>query len=304
VGLFKRKKEVPIRQPHITGQNESYAFRRSHTLTGSSADTVKTVGESRAQIKSPRIRAHELRQHRRRLVLYLIGVIAVLSAGWLLIGEFTGTIANVVSKPATPRVDTKYYSQLLNEYFAAYPLERFRFAVQPAHLNGFLETKAPEIASAEFSSSNEVGKSDLTATFRQPLVAWEIGRQKYYVDAEGHAFQKNYYDEPSIVVTDQSGIDPNSGAIASNRFLHFLGRVVALLNQSGAVSVSGVVIPPNTTREVDLKLAGKPYIVKTQLDRDPAEQVSDIVNVVKYLDAKNLKPKYVDVRVGGRAFYQ
>lgn len=302
--MFRRKQEIPIRQPRIVSQNESYAFRRSRTLTGSSADAVKTVGESRAQIKSPRIRAHELRQHRRKLSLYLLASLGVVVGGWMLIDQFTGGFGNIVVTPANPRVDTSRYEKLMNDYFASNPLERFRFVLNQPRLNSYLADKAPEVSHMELSDASVPGRSDLTVAFRQPIVVWEIARQKYYIDASGHAFQQNYYGEPTVVVRDQSGIDPSAGAIASNRFLHFLGRIVALLNESGVAQVNGVVIPPNTTRQVDLKLAGRPYVVKTLLDRDPAEQVSDIINTLKYLDSKHLKPQYVDVRVSGKAFYR
>jgi hypothetical protein len=171
-------------------------------------------------------------------------------------------------------------------------------------MDEYLAAHAPEIQSVTLSGSNQVGKSDVNITFRQPVVVWEIARQKYYVDAGGHAFTHNYYDEPTVVVKDDSGIDPASGAIASNRFLRFLGRVVALMDQSGIATVGSVVIPPNTTREVDLKLSGKDYVVKTLLDRDPAGQVSDIVNAVRYVDSKGIHPQYLDVRVSGKAFYK
>jgi hypothetical protein len=233
-----------------------------------------------------------------------VSVLIIIGAGWALISQFTGGIDKVVSTPASPKIQTAPYAQLMEDYFVSHPFERFRFALQTAQLNDYLATKAPEIESMQLSSADQIGKSDLAVTFRHPVVAWEIAKQKYYVDAQGHAFAQNYYNEPVVIVKDESGIDPAVGAVASNRFLHFLGRVVALMNQSGVASVSGVVIPPNTTREVDLNLTGKPYVIKTLLDRDPAGQVSDILNAVRYVDSKGIKPQYIDVRISGKAAYR
>lgn len=304
MALFRRKKEAPIRQPHIKDQNESYSFRRSRTLTGSSANSVRVVGESRAQIKSPRIHAHELRQHRRKLLLYLVAVLMVVGLGWALLIQFTGSIDKVIVTPAHPSVPTEQYKRLLNDYFADRPFERFRFALQPEQLRDYLAVKAPEVETLRFDGAQQIGASDVLVTFRQPIVVWEIARQKYYVDADGRAFTHNYYNEPTVVVKDESGIDPSEGAIASTRFLHFLGRVIALMNQSNVATVNSVIIPPNTTREVDLKLTGRDYVIKTLLDRDPAEQVSDILNALRYIDAKGIKPQYIDVRISGRATYK
>lgn len=301
---FGKKKEVPIRQPRITSQNESYAFRRSRTLTGSTAPTIRSVSEDRAQLKSPRIHLHELRSHRRKLGFYLFGTIALLAAGGLLVIQFVGGVADVRSTPVTSTADTSRYVKILDDYYSAHPAERFRFALSKSRLMSYLADKAPEVASMNVQGSSNIGYADLAIEFRQPVVAWEIARQKYYVDANGHDFKINYYPEPTVIVKDQSGINPDTGAVASNRFLHYLGRVVSLVNASGIAKVTGVVIPPNTTREVDLQLEGRGFVVKTLLDRDPAAQTTDILNVLKYLDARGIKPQYVDVRIAGKAFYK
>lgn len=301
---LKKKKEVPIRQPRITSQNDSYAFRRSRTLTGSTAPNIRSAGEDRAQLKSPRIHLHELRSHRRKLSLYLFGAVVVLAAGCLLITQFVGGVSSVQPTPAIPAAGTAHYTQILNDYYSAHPFERFRFALNKQRLANYLAEKAPEIATMNVTSSSRIGYGDVSIDFRQPVVVWEISRQKYYVDSAGHDFTINYYSEPGVIVKDQSGISPEVGAVASNRFLHFLGRVVSLVNTSGIAKVTGVIIPPNTTREVDLQLEGRGYTVKTLLDRDPAAQTTDVVNILRYLDAKGIKPQYVDVRIAGKAYYR
>lgn len=303
-GLGKKKKDVPIRQPRITEQNESYAFRRSRTLTGSTAASIRSAGEDRAQLKSPRIHLHELHAHRRRLALYLFCALLVLAGGSLLITQFVGKVATVQTTPQNTAIDTNRYIQALDGYYGAHPLERFRFALSSQRLSDYLAQKFPEVASMKVTNSSHIAEATMTLQFRQPVVVWEISGQKYYVDAEGHDFKVNYYPEPSVVVKDQSGISPDSGAVASNRFLHFLGRVVSLTNASGVAKVNGVTIPPNTTREVDLQLEGRGYVVKTLLDRDPAAQTTDVLNILKFLDARGIKPQYVDVRIAGKAFYK
>lgn len=302
-GLGKKKKDVPIRQPRIIEQNESYAFRRSRTLTGSTAAGIRAVGEDRAQLKSPRIHLHELRAHRRRLGLYLFGALLVLAAGGVLVTQFVGKVASVTTTPQGTAIDTSHYVKVLDDYYGEHPFERFRFALNSGRLTGYLSQKAPEVAGMKITASG-IAQATMAIDFRQPVVVWEISGQKYYVDADGHDFKINYYPEPTVVVKDQSGISPDAGAVASNRFLHFLGRVVSLTNESGVAKVNGVIIPPDTTREVDLQLEGRGYVVKTLLDRDPAAQTTDVLNVLKYLDAKGIKPQYVDVRIAGKAFYR
>lgn len=305
MGLFKKKQEVPIRSPRITEQNESLTFRRSRTLTGSSSETVRTVSEERAQIRSPRLKEHELRSHRRRLGVYLFGVILAMSAILLLLSQFIGVVNVKVnsSQPLVSTPDADRYGQLINDYFAARPAERFRFALNEETLRSYMQEKAPEVASISFDNTG-LATADADINFRVPVVAWELPSGRSYVDGEGHAFAKNYYNEPSVTVKDDSGIDPTAGAIVSDRFLQFIGRVIALSNDSGVLRITGATIPRGTLREIDFNLEGRGYVVKTQLGRDPASQAMDIINAVKYVDSKGMQPVYLDVRVAGKAAYR
>lgn len=305
MGLFRKKQEAPIRSPRITEQNESLTFRRSRTLTGSSSEQVRTVSKERAQIRSPRLKEHELRSHRRRLGGYLLIVALVISAILLLLSQFFGIVrVNVQSDtPLVRTVDETKYDKLIDEYFARHPIERFRFALNEQTLNEYVQQKAPEAASISLDNTG-LATANADIRFRVPVVAWQLHQQKSYVDGDGHSFTLNYFNEPSVTVKDDSGIDPTTGAIVSDRFLQFMGRVIALSNDSGVARITGAIIPRNTTREIDFSLEGRGYIVKTQLGRDPASQAMDIINAVKYVDSKGYKPAYLDVRVAGKAAYR
>ena len=77
-----------------------------------------------------------------------------------------------------------------------------------------------------------------------------------------------------------------------------------MTNASGAGVVESVDLPPNSTRQVDIKLKDRNYIIKTNVDRDPAGQAADIVNTLRYIDAKGIVPAYLDIRVSSKAFYR
>lgn len=305
MGLFKKKLEVPVRSPRITEQNESLTFRRSRTLTGSSSDSVRTVSENRAQIRSPRLKEHELRSHRRKLGGYLFAVILVIGVILLLLSQFMGIVQVKVdsSEPLVKTPDSARYSNLINDYFATRPVERFRFALNAGALQAYMQDKAPEIAAIDFDNTG-LATANAHISFRVPVVAWQLASQRSYVDGDGFPFTDNYYNEPSVTVKDDSGVDPSSGAIVSDRFLQFMGRVIALSNQSGALRITGATIPRGYAREIDFNLEGRGYVVRTQLGRDPASQAMDIVNAVKYADSRGLKPAYLDVRITGKAAYR
>lgn len=308
MGLFGgRKKPVDIRNPHITSQNEAYTFRRSRTLTGSSASTVRAANEDRGQLRSTRLQEHDLRRHRRKLSFYLVLCLVLVGFLGMVLDQYNSDdviISTSSAEVSTKPIDVQRYRKLAADYYAAHPFEHFRFALDIEAFAEALRVSAPEIAHAEVVRGDGVLKGEVKLTFRKPVVSWAIKGERYYVDAEGEAFRVNYYAEPSVTVVDESGIDPDVGVIASGRFLRFMGRVITLVNDSGTATVSGIVIPRGVTRQIDLKLNGVAYPFKTNLDRDPAGQATDVVNAYKYFTAKGITPAYVDVRVSSKAFYR
>lgn len=302
-----RKKQVDIRNPHITTQNDAYTFRRSRTITGSSASTVRAATEERGQLRSSRLHEHDLRRHRRKLSFYLLSCLAFIGLIAIALEQYGDSDVIITASSAeasTKSIDTERYRHFAAEYYDAHPLEHFRFALNIDAFAESLRAKAPEVADAKVVRGDGVLKGEVKLTFRKPVVSWTIKGQQYYVDAQGEAFQVNYYAEPSVTVVDESGLDPSDGAIASGRFLRFMGRLITLVDESGATTVTGVVIPRGVTREIDLKLYGVGYVFKTNLDRDPAGQAADVVNAYKHFTSRGITPQYVDVRVSSKAFYR
>jgi hypothetical protein len=242
------------------------------------------------------------------LLMSLVGAIAAIGIlGWLMSEFSAGSLEIRSSTPiAAAQIDTQKYQKILNAYYASRPLERFHFALQSQSLLAYVQRDAPEVEalSIDMGSGSFGGRSVATITFREPLVGWQIRNHVYLIDKNGDTFEKNYFGSPVVTVHDASGINPNDGVIASIRFLSFLGKVVSGINASGIGTVNKVTLPPGLTREIDINLAGKPYRLKLQMDREPTGQVADIIAVVKYLNAHSITPTYVDVRVPSKAFWK
>lgn len=302
----KQARNTNVRHPRITDHNEEYSFRRSRTLTGSASSQVSAAGESRAQIKSSRLKEHELRTHRNKLFAYFSLSVIALAGLYGLLSQFVWSVTAVESpqRLSAQSLDEARYQQLVEEYFAANPLERFRFVLRERELNQHLRRALPEVQAAEMNPGDGFMTGRLQVEVRRPILVWEIAGTTYYVDDQGAAFTRNHFATPPLTVKDNSGIDPEAGAIASNRILRFIGRTVTLINRASVPEVAEVSLPPNMTRQIDLKLRGKPYIIKTQLDRDPAGQAADVVAAVAYFERRGITPRYIDVRVNSQAFYR
>jgi len=91
--------------------------------------------------------------------------------------------------------------------------------------------------------------------------------------------------------------------VASNRFLGFVGRIVALSKSSG-YTVTQAVLPVGTTRQLEIRLKDVVPIVRLSIDRPAGEQVEDMSRTLGYFIGRGEAPAYVDVRVSGKAFYR
>lgn len=291
----------------MRGQDE-YNFRRSRTLTGTTSSAVKSSNEKQAQLKSPRIKAQELRQHRRRLSLILVGFLVMSGIIYWLLTQFTANISLVTFSPQVNSAPQQQrYIEVIQQYLRERPMERFNFAQNTENLTKYVQSELPEVEAIKNTSNMSLGEGSFAVVLRQPVVAWKVGERQYFVDDEGVSFEHNYYNAPDVTVSDQSGImpDENHTVVASNRFLGFLGRVVSLANNVNIGNVENVTIPAGVgSRSIEIRLAGREYPIRMHIDREPADQVEDMKRSIQYLEGNGVVPKYIDVRVEGKAFYR
>jgi hypothetical protein len=301
---FLGRKKEPIRNPRSGQEDQGYVFRRSRTLTGTTSEKVTAGAQARSQLKTTRLQAHELHQFRGRImrILGIVGVfIAVLS---YLIVVYIGTFKIMYPQPGgAPH--TAVYQQEVQQYFTKHPLERFGFSINRKQFADDMQASHPELASVDIDKNWYGGNVTFVLQFRRPLLVWETGGHRFYVDNQGVAFEYDHFGGKYVSVSDQSGISPSDsgGSVASDQFINFLGKMVGAVNAGGKGNVIDIIIPAST-REVDLKLQGRGYPIKTHTDRDPLKQAADIINALKWFDDKKITPQYVDVRVEGKAYFK
>lgn len=283
---------------------DGYIFRRSRTLTGTSAATVTVTAAARGQLKTDRLKLMELRQYRRQIMRFLAGIVVAIALLLFLIANFITVPAVTFAGRGERQPDSQAYAQTIYRYFDEHPFERFGFLLRDPDIEAFLLRAHPEVLAASLQRDWYGGNVQFSLIFRQPLLVWKTGDKQFYVDAQGVAFSYNHFSEPNVQVTDESGIPPDpNGVVASTRFIRFLGQIVNAVNGYEKGRVERVIIPA-ATRQIDLKLEGREYIIKTNTDRDPLQQAEDIANALTYFDAHRIVPQYIDVRVAHKAFYQ
>jgi hypothetical protein len=219
--------------------------------------------------------------------------------------QFTARVSVSVSDTSLSQsFKQEPYVKAINDYLGAHPLSRFRFLLDSNDLARYLEVTVPEVGGVTNMSLGAIGETDFTVAMRHPVAGWTINKTQYFVDSSGIAFQQNYFASPSVQIVDNSGVALEQGtAVASDRFLGFVGRVVAL-SKSRGYTVTQAIIPKGTTRQLEIVLKKVSSHVKLSVDRAAGEQVEDMDQALDYLKKHHSSPSYIDVRVSGKAFYK
>lgn len=302
----RRRDEQPVRQPRLMEGQDSYMFRRSRTLTGSLASDVPVSKSHKPDLKSERLKLHELHKHRRilRSSLVCLGVLSLflvcMIANSVLLAEKRFVAI------AIPARDAAALEQSVTDYINNHPSEAFLLTLSEQRLNQYLQKDHPEVAAVAVDTSWTGVGGSITMQFRKPIVAWKIADSRFYVDEDGVAFNKSYGQEPTLHVEDASGFTPDAvdeASVASRRFISYLGQLLGALRSQEVGAVERVVIPASI-RQLDIYLQGRGYPIKTHVDRDPYAQAQDLKHALTFFDQRQVVPQYVDVRVEGKAFYR
>ena len=286
--------------------SQRYAFRRNRTLTGSLSPGVASVSEHNSELQSTRVQAHHLRRHRRRLGVALFAVLVVITGLTWMIWQSIVAVQIVTDNGASQPLNTKPYVDEIERYLSSHPFERNRVSFNSNAVTTYLQSHGfPEVSHVSLDATHrQIGTATLTVGMRKPVVSWKTGASRLYVDKDGVAFARNYYSDPTVEVVDQTGIQTvNNQVLASNRFLSFIGLIIGHLHEQG-LKVSQVILPADTTHQLLVSIQGLAYPVKISVDRPAADQAEDTARAVRYLASKGITPKYLDVRIGGRAYYQ
>lgn len=294
-----RRRRIPNEEDALPSQQASTSggqFRRNQTLSSYRHNTPE---------ESSRQKAHHLAIQRRKIggIFLVVAIVAVLLL--LLLWQLMAQIHIVTStKQLSTTFQPTEYERVVNEYLNVNPAQRLRVSLDEAALSTYVSNELPEVERLSLSGGAGVAQANFSITYRTPVAGWQINGNQYYVDANGVVFEKNYYDAPKVQIVDESGVSPEQGsAIVGTRLLGFMGRVVAQAQGRG-YTVTRAVLPQGTTRQVDVYFKGMKTYVKFSIDRGAGEQTEDAARSLAYLKSKHVTPRYIDVRVPGRAAYK
>lgn len=277
-------------------------FRRNQTLIDRTIDRYE-----QKTVASERLAAHSLRQRRKRILIALLSIIASVVFIWLLLLQsafvvrvaFYGQLADISTSQQAE------YSDAIGQYYLNHPLERIRTLTSLGKMASYLAINGHnEIQSVTSIEQTSLGGVQITLKAREPIASWTVSGKVSYVDKTGVVFARNFYATPPISIVDQtkSASVNAQGITASSRLLQFIGVVTGNLKGYG-LGIKRIVLPQNTTREVDFVLDNN-ITLKMTVDRPAGEQSEDAERAVAYFRKHHIKVRYVDIRVSRQAYYK
>lgn len=284
-------------------ERKAVQYRRGRTLAGSTQARLRSSESSALQAATPREKAHHLASLRRKIIGMLIAVSGVAAFLLVVLWQLSAGVSVQLSRQAFEK-DSVAYEAAIQRYLDENPSERLRFNLNETRLSEFVSRLHPEVETITQQGADALAQTQFIVTPRTPLASWQVGGAQYYVDSHGVSFTKNLHEAPPVTIVDNSGVQHTPGtAIASERFLGFVGRTVALAQQNELV-VTSVSIPAGTSRQIELSVEGVEYPIILSIDRSPAEQVEDALRAVRHFKVAGTSPQYVDLRVRGKAFFR
>lgn len=287
-----------------TPQQQGASYRRGRTLPGSTSHTLRNAETHALNNATPREKMHHLTNLRRQLMTFLFGAFTIITLLAIFLQQFTASVVVTLEDVTYAAEPAKRYEASIQRYLTQNPLERLRFNLDEDKMTAFVHADFPEVETVSSLGYEDVVTTEFEVLQRKPVVSWQVDDVMYYVDKHGVSFAVNAYQEPAVKIVDNSGVNYTSGtAIASERFLRFVGQAVAQSEASGII-VTEVSIPAGTSRQVALSLKDHQYQVIMSIDRSVGEQVEDMSRAINFFESKGRQPQYIDLRVKGKVFFR
>ncbi len=282
---------------------QTYSYRAQR-----SEQTINTGRKFRAQVLNPaaeRLRGFWLQRFGLGILVIVAGVCLVTS----LSVSANVKIQQIGANPQSSLFHNQSeYQTVVDRLLADSYLNHNKITINTARLSNELLRRYPELASATFALPLISHRPVLYISYTRPALIVHNQSGSFVLDSSGKVLAPT---SPEAVTLGLSGITDKSGlALALNKQVltssnvQFV-RMIAQGLQAKHISAAEYILPASSS-ELDVTLTGKPYYVKFNLAADNAlQQLGSYLAVEKHLTGQRIIPgRYIDVRVGGRAYYQ
>jgi len=308
--MFGRKAK-PAEEP----QNDRRQVQRGNVSPAFSYYSSRLAGPARQRIPNRQPQGAEKRS---RLSLSLPRGMAANVSLWVFLAIAIVCAVKVLALSNTPKIvvvgknsTTAGYLQSDGVYVAATQkllagsiMNHTKLTVDPGDVSQGLKREFPELLDV---SLNIPLVGNRPVVYIQPAVPSLVLQSKhgnYLLNGSGDVLTRAR-SLPSGVPTivDQSGLAPHPGRqVLPSGTVAFV-RTVAYQFSAAHLTISTFVLPAGSPYELDVRLEGRPYVIRYNLEADALTQSGAAIATVDQLGSTT-PANYVDVRVPGRVYYK
>ncbi len=207
---------------------------------------------------------------------------------------------------------TNTYQQAAAQYLGHSIWNRNKITVNTGAASAALQQQYPELANVAVTLPLIGHRPIYYLRATQPAFVVQAVNGTYVLDTNGKVLIAAASVPQTVVaklpvVADQTGLHAEVGkSVMSSQNALFVRTVMATLGARN-VQIAGLLLPANAVQELDVRVAGKPYLIKFNMhDNDHArQQAGTYLATINNLSSQGISPsQYVDVRLPGRAYYQ
>lgn len=184
-------------------------------------------------------------------------------------------------------------------------LNRFKPTVNNSGIIADLKQRFPELQTVSFNVPVIGSKPVLYLVPAQPSVLLQsTAGQIYAVGAHGRVLARLSGQPVKLpLLQDQSDTPVQVGRQAlSSQTITFV-QTIAYQLKAGNVAVESFILPAHSPYELDMKLAGRPFVVRFNLQGNALEQAGGLLAMLHTIGSTT-PGSYIDMRVPGRVYYK
>jgi hypothetical protein len=235
------------------------------------------------------------------------------------IGVILGSLLYATTLTTTPRIiainnqgqtkllrDEAYYEQAFSEVFGKSLLNHSKLSINTNQLARTIENEYPELHDVAISLPLLGRRPVVQITSSRPAFILLTASGSYLISEDGRVIlntnETSLKDAGLATVTDNTGLVVSKGEIAFPKDnVDFITTVLLQLKAKN-ITTESITLPP-ISNDLHIKLQGRPYFVKFNLQGSALEQTGALLAIEDRLKGDGNEPsEYIDVRVEDRAY--
>ena len=202
------------------------------------------------------------------------------------------------------------YADAAAEIMGSELSSKTKLSINTSEVEQALLNRFPELRAAVLRLPIIGRKPNLIVDIRPPAVLLTTTSRSYVLDDSGTVISEvqNLSSDSRqglLTVQDRSNLPVEIGKqTVTSDTVAFINAVVAQLKAKN-IEPAELILPTSGTNQLDIKMNGLPYYLKTDVNGDARLQVGSFLAVKEKLDRDRVVPaEYIDVRVEEKVFYK